>query len=125
MKRNPLPPLSNGATYCTGPDGKRVCNGSQMGRRNILAADNTQPCKLRLVSMREANRTAYDSGGAYWGCYLPHLGDKQGGMWRAVGYVNDEDIPAMQPVEVYVRAVTREDAKVKVRALLPAARFYR
>lgn len=88
-----------------------------MGRSNTLpdVAQRTAPCKLRLVSMREADRTAYDQGGAYWGTYSPGAG----GMFRALGDCGDTR------AEVFVRAKSRSEAKTRVRSYLPGATFFR
>lgn len=114
MKARPIPPLSSGATYCTLADGSQFCTGSAMGRPNSLPADRAKPIRLRLFRMREADRTCYDSGGAYWGCWSPTAG----GMWRALGETTEEQ------VELFTRALTRAAAKERIRASLPAATFY-
>lgn len=113
--RNPLPPLSNGSTGFFNDKNEWICTGSMMGRRDTLPDDKNEPCKLRLVSMREADRTCYDSGGAYWGMWSPRCG----GMYRAI-----RDCGEVR-AEVFVRAKDRQEAKAKVRAILPGARFYR
>ena len=113
--RNSLPPLSSGSTGFFNDEGKWICTGSMMGRRNTLPEDRSQSCKLHLVSMREADRTCYDSSGAYWGMWSPSAG----GMYRALGDCGEVR------AEVFVRARDREEAKMKVRKSLTNARFYR
>ncbi len=114
MKAPPIPALSNGATYCEGPDGRTVCNGSQMGRRNVLPEsleDRQQPCKLRLVRLRMVDFGCYDDAGAYWGMGTP--------LYRAIGDCGEVR------AEVFTRAKSREEAKANVRIKLPGARFWR
>ena len=52
----------------------------------------------------------YDEGGAYWG--MP------ANLYRATGE-DDEQL-----IEIFTRANSRAEAKAKVRAILPNARFY-
>ena len=88
--------------------------GAQMGRSNVLPDDKDQSIKLHLVYLPFVDGD-YDQGGAYWGytqgtrIYCAHAG------------LDDVD------VRVFVRASAwdRNDAKEKVRELLPNARFYR
>ena len=118
MKAPPLPALSNGATGFFNERNEWQCTGSQMGRRNTLPDTpeaRALPCKLRLVRMRETDRTAYDAGGAYWGEWSPSAG----GMWRAIGDCGEVR------AEVFTRAKSRAEARERVRELLPGARFYR
>ncbi len=107
--------LSDGATYCFGANGERICTGSRMGRADSVPSDATEresSCKLRLVKLRWVDG-AYDQGGAYWG--------RTAGtnIYLATGDVGEE------VAEVYVRAASRKQAKEMVREKLPNARFYR
>ena len=84
--------------------------GAQMGRPNIVL-DKGAPYKLQMERLQWVDGD-YDQWGAYWGnsgdyIYCAHL-----------------DNPNM-PVQVFVRAHTRTEAKSKVRAILPHSRFYR
>ncbi len=116
-----MPALSNGSSQY----------GAQMGRRNALpesAAARATPCRLRLVRLKWIDGD-YDQGGAYWGAtritpghwqtkgnaYTPAMDH----VFRATGEIGDEC------VEVFVRAVSREDAKAKVRESLSGAKFFR
>lgn len=104
--------LPSGATYCTGPNGEQICTGSQMGRRNILPDDCTQPCKLSMIRLGWHSGD-YDAGGAYWG-HTP--GEFIYWARGDCGEVN---------AQVFVRARTRQGAKALVRDILPGATFYR
>lgn len=127
MKAAPLPPLSDGATFCDGPDGGRLCTGSQMGRANVLPSDPAQRsarCKLRLVRLRWVSGD-YDPAGAYWGAtrrypyHGPGMAPALDWIFRAVGNVGDVR------AEVFTRARDRATARAAVAVLLPGARFYR
>jgi hypothetical protein len=115
MKTPPLPPLSDGARYGYDGNGNRVCLGARMGRYDTLPdpSRRNDPCKLRLVRLAWIDG-AYDAGGAYWGQSYDH-----GNIYRAVGDCGDVK------AEIFTRAKTRTSAKASIRALLPAARFYR
>jgi len=69
MKKLSLP---DGATGFTSDTGEWVCTGSQMGRRNVLPDDRSEPCKLRLARLRLVDG-GYDQWGAYWGSPAPEL----------------------------------------------------
>jgi hypothetical protein len=84
--------------------------GANMGRRNVV--DNANPVMLHLYRMPMSRCGAYDSGGAYWG-----VGDPKAG-WMYHAYDDDGT------VSVFVRAVTREVAKVAILELVEG-RFYR
>lgn len=81
--------------------------GAPMGRPNILPATNAK-IKLHLEKMPMVDGD-YDSGYCYWG--------KVKGLDMYVAWV--------EQVRIYVKTASREDAKAKVRELLPAATFYR
>ncbi len=102
--------LSNGATYCIDKYSNRVCNGSQMGRCNILPENTTVPVKLQMQKLR-LDSGGYDRWGAYWGR------GRYSNMYCA--WSGEEGC------RVFVRAITRQEAKLKVRTFLPNARFYR
>ncbi len=86
--------------------------GADMGRISILPEDLAAPIRLSLVRLRWVDGD-YDPGGAYWG--------RRPGEWiyRAVG----DDAAGV--VEIFARAQSRAEAKGKIRALVPGARFYR
>lgn len=100
--------LPNGATYGYDANNRRICTGSQMGRRDELPENPQAPIKLRMEQILESD---YDRWGAYWGT--------GGGIWCAWG--EDDKVQ----VRVFVRAHSRLDAKAKVIEKLPKARFYR
>ena len=82
------------------------CNqyGASMGRRNQT---DGKPETLHLQELRMVE-LAYDTGGAYWGMGEP--------IYCAFSPVDTEN---EYPVQVFVRAATREEAKAKVLGLLP------
>lgn len=90
--------------------------GADMGRRNLLPeqTDPSPPIKLRMEKLRWVDGD-YDQGGAYWGyngCNDVYC------AWGEWG------IP-FKPVQIFVRALTRAEAKTAVREFLPRAKFYR
>ncbi len=87
-----------------------------MGRSNHLPSDPARPVKLRLVRLRMVDQ-CYDTGGAYWGGWSPSAGR----MYRAVSTSPEIGTYA----QVFIRALNRDAAKAKVRALVPGATFYR
>ena len=101
--------LPNGATYGFDSNGRRICTGSQMGRRDILPNDPETPCKLRLIRLSFVDGD-YDQWGAYWGA--------PANVYCATGEAGD--IIAF----VFARADSRQEAKAKVRESLPNARFF-
>lgn len=102
-----IPKLSCGLQYGYDVNNRRICVGSQMGRRNHVPADTQSNQKLHLIKLRLNGD--YDSGGAYFGYVRGTY------IYRAI---NEE-------TEIFVRATDREDAKNKVREYLKNARFYR
>jgi hypothetical protein len=82
------------------------CNqyGAVMGRRNQTEGT---PERLHLQRLRMVE-WAYDTGGAYWGMGTP--------LYCAF---SPEDTENEFPIRVFVRAINRGDAKLKVLALLP------
>jgi hypothetical protein len=104
--------LSNGTTGFYREDGTWQCTGSAMGRRSVVP-DRTASPKLYLERLKWVDGD-YDQGGAYWG--------RGGGdIYRAEGEANGVD----ERYDIYVRALNRDDAKAKVRVLVPTARFFR
>ena len=88
-----------------------VATGSQMGRRDFLPDDKTQPCKLHLQRLKMSACGCYDSGGAYWG-----HGDPLYWAWGD-GLTEEQ--------EMFVRGYTRALAKAEVRKNFPFATFFR
>jgi hypothetical protein len=116
--------LSNGLYYGEGPDGKRVCRGALMGR-----PDNIPDCvlplssvKLHLVRLKMYDGDCYDAGGAYWGS-----GNGTTHMYCAWGTAFNprNDTVAFPPIQIFVRAKSRKNAKAQVRDILPFAKFFR
>lgn len=103
--------LPSGLTYGYDSNEKRICTGSQMGRRNELPADANEPVKLRLERLRFVDGD-YDQWGAYWG----------GGPDALPIYCAWGDASETQ-VRVFVRAQDRVAAKANVLKLLPNATF--
>lgn len=100
MSQRPYPITEVGSRY-----------GAPMGRRSDLPSDEPVKLHLRYVPFVDG---CYDQGGAYWG--MP------ANLYVAWGNL-DGDIG--EPVEFYVRASSREDAKAKVLEHCSVARFYR
>lgn len=114
MKSKYCPPLTNGLDYFTDDNGKKVCKGAQLGRRNYLPEDRQAVTpKLLLHRLRFVDGD-YDQGGAYWG-YTPGTA-----IYRAACF--DE---AGSVVELFTRNTSREGAKLDVLEIIPHARFYR
>ena len=82
--------------------------GADMGRPNIIPGESvkTSP-KLNMVKL-DWSDWDYDKGGAYWG--------NSGGTNIYWAY--------NETIEIFVRASSREDAKMEVREFLPKARFF-
>ena len=116
MKAPPIPPLTK--AY-----GKY---GAQMGRRNWYPISHDGPLKMRLQRLRFIDGD-YDQGGAYWGGPAT--------IYRATSICPDlmligsaawsHEKPIQGHAEVFVRADSRDEAKVKIRELIPTATFYR
>lgn len=118
MNMNTKLKLTSGLDYGEDANGKRVCRGAQMGRPNIiphgLTEKGTQSVKLHLERLQWVDGD-YDQGGAYWGC--PGRGMYVYCAWGKWG-IN------MAFVQVFVRAISRKDAKSLVRDDLPFAKFF-
>ena len=90
-----------------------------MGRPNIiphgLNRNGAEPVRLRLERLKMYDGDCYDAGGAYWGS-----GNGKTSMYCAWGKwtVN------MVFVQVFVRAISRKDAKLLVLDSIPLARFF-
>jgi hypothetical protein len=102
--------------YGTGPNGERICCGAQMGRANSFPEYRNFPVKLRMKRLRFVDGD-YDQGGAYWG--------SPANLWLAVCTVGCKWQNYDRDTSVFVRANSRQEAKAKVRQLLPKAIFYR
>jgi hypothetical protein len=97
--------------------------GADHGRPAFLPSDRSMKVKLRLARLR-LDQGGYDKGGAYWG------GRKPGWhIYWAESLEEFELAPLARPnfgtVEMTVDAVSREDAKRRIRHLLPNAGFFR
>jgi len=80
-----------------------------MGRPNRVPADYGQArLSLRRLPLDSGG---YDTGGAYWGLGAP--------LWRAAGF------SPSGPVEIHLRACSREQAKRLILKSHPEARFAR
>lgn len=99
------PQLSNGMHYGQGPDGKQVCRGAMMGRRNIIPHPG-HALRWHLYRLRFIDG-CYDQGGAYWG--------GPANLYRAV---TTDGIG-----EVFVRAESRAEAKQQFKAIVPNAQL--
>lgn len=83
-----------------------------MGRRDYIPSAAAPVCKMHLVRVRPVGGD-YDKGGAYWGA----LRDRP--LFCAWG-----DSETEQAV-CYVRAASRDAARIAVRGKFRNARFYR
>ena len=102
--------------------------GAQMGRRNVLPAVAPAALKLHLTRLRWVDGD-YDQWGAYWGnsgngdVYCAQSEEVY--PWRS----NWDGSTVEEPhrVEIFVRAHSRESAKMQVREILSGVevRFYR
>ena len=115
--------LSNGLDYGEGPDGKRVCRGALMGRPDNIP-DCVRPLlsvKLHLVRLKMYDGDCYDAGGAYWGS-----GNGKTHMYCAWGTAFNprNETVAFPPIQVFVRANSRKDAKRLVRDEISNAIFF-
>lgn len=59
----------------------------------------------------------YDQGGAYWG--------SPANVYRAISVNACEFGDSLQTAEVFVRARSRSEAKLRVKTMIPFATFYR
>lgn len=116
--------LPSGATGFTNDAGQWICTGSQMGRPNILPASADRVIKLRLTRLPFVDG-CYDRWGAYWGAPATVwcAWNETAGDWFS-NWDNNVMKTPHRP-EIFVRADSRDEAKQKVRQLLPLARFYR
>lgn len=109
--------LESGTTFFTDDSGKRVCTGSQNGRPDIIPLSISQtlsPVKLHLERLKWVDGD-YDQGGAYWGC--PGRGMY---VYCAWGHWGPNDLF----VQVFVKTVSRIDAKRLVRNKIATATFF-
>ena len=85
--------------------------GAAMGRKDCVTEPDF-PVKFNLVKLRWVSGD-YDQGGAYWG--------NSGGtdIFHAWGYGEEFE------QELFIRALTRKEAKAAVLARFPRATFYR
>lgn len=87
--------------------------GAEMGRINEIPYEN-EVIKLNLVRLPWVDGD-YDPKGAYWGC---------GGRGQNIYWANGISA-CLKPINIFVRAVTRKDAKEQVREEMPRASFYK
>ncbi len=80
--------------------------GADMGRRDLHSDGFSGKLQLQRVCLVDGD---YDNGGAYWGAGRPL-------------YVAQS---ANLEVRMFMRADSREDAKARIRARYPQARFFR
>jgi hypothetical protein len=111
--------LESGTTYFTDDNGKRVCTGSQNGRPdNIpLPIRSLASVKLHMVRLKWVDGD-YDQGGAYWGNNGSHV---YCAYANVVNPLTGNYFPFLQ---IFVKALTRADAKGFVRSKLPNAKFF-
>ena len=99
--------------------------GAQMGRRNVVPVTclKTSP-KLHLEKLRWVSGD-YDQGGCYWGrTWVNDTSVKTTwGTFKAsfdVYHASNAELG----IEIFVRAISRKEAKKEVRSFLRKARFY-
>jgi len=95
------------------PNVSSSLSGAPMGRHNNIPNAN-EPSKLHLQKLQWVD-SDYDQGGAYWGC---------GGRGENIYWAWGESV-GFQSIDIFVRAISRNDAKEKVRQEMPRAKFYR
>lgn len=78
-----------------------------MGRRNELPKDVTASIKLRMSRLQWVDGD-YDKWGAYWGAGTTDVYC----AWN-------------ERVKIFVRGMSRTEAKEKVQVILPNAKFFR
>lgn len=91
--------------------------GAPMGRRDFIG-DTGAPYKFRLFKVR-LDSGGYDDGGAYWGLGEPLYCADSEPMADEFGEYMGSD------ARHFIRAKSREHAKLKVLNDYPKARFYR
>lgn len=112
MKTLKLLKLPSGTTGFYNEQNQYVPTASCMGRRDVLPDDRQTPCKLRMEKLRWVDGD-YDQWGAYWGY------DGRNSVFCAFGDVGEIS------ARVFVRAISRKEAKALVRATLPNVTFFR
>ena len=85
--------------------------GAPMGRVECIPSGEVS-CKVHLQKLVLSDGV-YDSGGAYWGNV-----QGQSLYWA---YSNRPQTP----IDLFVRAATRESAKIQLKARFPQLSFYR
>ncbi len=92
-----------------------------MGRGDLIPVDPNAPIKLHLQRIK-LDSGGYDDGGAYWGFGSPLY-------WAISATEGLIAYPYSEPLEgrarVFVRALSRTDAKEQIAAEIPGATFYR
>ena len=109
-----LPWKSNGMTYGYDANNKKICTGSQMGRRNLIPSER---CDLPKLCLRRVPFSGgdYDTGGAYWGA--------PANLWCAFSTAAFGD--SLHQIQIFTRAGSRAEARTKITTLLPEAKFFR
>lgn len=113
--------LESGIDYFTDDKGNKVCKGAKMGRPDSIPEPirSLPAVKLHMVRLKWVDGD-YDVGGAYWGC-------PGRGMYVYCAYAN-----VVNPIsgnffpftQIFVKAISRKDAKSLVRLKLPNAKFF-
>lgn len=85
--------------------------GAPLGRCNVIPDDIKTAGKLYLEKLKWTNGD-YTTDGTYWGS---NGGDN---IFRAYGESETEQI------EIFVRANSRDNAKMEVKAVFPEAKFF-
>lgn len=87
--------------------------------------------KFTLVRVR-LNAGGYDSMGRYFGRDIPlwhYSGEVECDRWEwardSNGHMVSHAVPDTKPIDEYLRAVDRDDAKACIKQKYPHARFYR
>jgi hypothetical protein len=92
--------------------------GAPMGRCDVMEVDaEVFDKRVHLQLLPMSGYGDYDTGGAYWGCGSR----KHGWMYRCYYY----DQKTGESVDLYLRAVSRDQAKCVVLHELPCVKFYR
>lgn len=121
--------LPSGLRYGYDSQGNKVCVGTYMGRRNILPTDPKAPVKLRMERLKWVDGD-YDQWGAYWGnsgtgsiyCAFAYEIEQRMSVYPTA-LISDFETDTLE-VCIFVRALSREQAKELVRIDVPNAKFF-
>lgn len=118
MSKNDLTIDDPGHSYCTMPDGSRMCTGAKMGVYEYRPEDRMTPMKLRVQKMY-VSQDGYLHSGHYVGVGNPFY------LAVSIEDVTVVGAAAPRPIRMCFRAPSRDLVKRQIKALLPNVKFYR